>query len=487
MRTFIHDQLKIGETDIGSIEIDVRSRDEIPKLLLGLQHIYCTPELNQKVFAILTDLVPQGTDINNGRPGMELWKILVLGSLRMICNWDYDKLKEIADNHSTLRQMLGHGFNDENISYPLQTLKDNISLFTPDVLDRINQVVFEAGHELIRGKKKDLELNGRCDSFVVETDVHFPTDISLLYDAIRKIITLIALLCSKSNLDGWRQSMYLIRKVKRLYRIISKLKHSTSKDEHKKAKQISKIKKACRKYLSEVESLIKRTRVSLLDLRDLEADNLKPIEEIENYITHAERQIDQVRHRIILGETIPHAEKVFSIFEPHTEWICKGKAGISQELGLPVCIVEDQFGFILNYHVMQHEKDVEIAVPITKDTKDKFPNLVSCSYDKGFHSPSNQIDLREIIEDVILPKKGKCSVKEGELEHSANFRQHRRRHSAVESAINALGNHSLDRCPDHGIEGFKRYVSFAVVACNLQILGNLLHQRERKRQKRMAA
>lgn len=330
-------------------------------------------------------------------------------------------------------------------------------------------------------------MNGRCDSFVVETDVHFPTDISLLYDAIRKIITLIALLCSKSNLDGWRQSMYLIRKVKRLYRIISKLKHSTSKDEHKKAKQISKIKKACRKYLSEVESLIKRTRVSLLDLRDLEADNLKPIEEIENYITHAERQIDQVRHRIILGETIPHAEKVFSIFEPHTEWICKGKAGISQELGLPVCIVEDQFGFILNYHVMQHEKDVEIAVPITKDTKDKFPNLVSCSYDKGFHSPSNQIDLREIIEDVILPKKGKCSVKERELEHSANFRQHRRRHSAVESAINALGNHSLDRCPDHGIEGFKRYVSFAVVACNLQILGNLLHQRERKRQKRMAA
>lgn len=153
MRTFIHDQLKIGETDIGSIEIDVRSRDEIPKLLLGLQHIYCTPELNQKVFAILTDLVPQGTDINNGRPGMELWKILVLGSLRMICNWDYDKLKEIADNHSTLRQMLGHGFNDENISYPLQTLKDNISLFTPDVLDRINQVVVEAGHELTRGKK----------------------------------------------------------------------------------------------------------------------------------------------------------------------------------------------------------------------------------------------------------------------------------------------------------------------------------------------
>jgi len=98
----------------------------------------------------------------------------------------------------------------------------------------------------------------------------------------------------------------MIRKFKRMYRIISKLKHSTSKDEHKKAKQISKIK-------SKAESLNKRSRVFLLDLRELEADNLKPIEEIENYITHAERQIDQIRRRIILGETISHAEKVFSI------------------------------------------------------------------------------------------------------------------------------------------------------------------------------
>ena len=78
MRTFIHDQLKMGETDIGSIKIDVRSRDEILKLLLGFQHIYCTPALNQKVFEILMDIVPKGTDINNGHTGMELWKILVI-------------------------------------------------------------------------------------------------------------------------------------------------------------------------------------------------------------------------------------------------------------------------------------------------------------------------------------------------------------------------------------------------------------------------
>lgn len=153
MRTFLHDQLKIGETDIGSIWIDDRSRDEIPRLLRGLQHIYCTPEINEKVFAILQNIVPKGTDVNNGRPGMELWKILVLGSVRLLCNWDYDKLKEIADNHKTLRQMLGHGLDDDEKSYPIQTLKDNIHLLTPEALDRINQVVVEAGHQLL-GKKK---------------------------------------------------------------------------------------------------------------------------------------------------------------------------------------------------------------------------------------------------------------------------------------------------------------------------------------------
>ena len=153
MRTFLHSQLKIGETDIGSIRIDDRSRDELPKLLRGLQYIYCTPELNEKVFAILQDIVPKGTDIDNGRPGMELWKILVLGSVRLVCNWNYDKLQDIADNHKTLRQMLGHGLDDDEKTYHIQTLKDNIHLLTPEALDRINQVVVEAGHKLLSKKK----------------------------------------------------------------------------------------------------------------------------------------------------------------------------------------------------------------------------------------------------------------------------------------------------------------------------------------------
>ncbi len=205
MRKVIEQQMKLDETDVSQIKIDIKSRDEIPKLLIGLQYIYCNPELRKEVFNIIEEIVPDGVNTKNGRPGMNLWKILVLGTVRLNCNWDYDKLREIANNHRTLRQMLGHGIMDDDYMYPFQTLKDNISLFTPEVLERINAVVVKAGHKLI-GKKKEEDIKGRCDSYVVETDVHYPTDINLLFDAIRKVITLIARLSDVIGISDWRQS-----------------------------------------------------------------------------------------------------------------------------------------------------------------------------------------------------------------------------------------------------------------------------------------
>ncbi len=155
MRKVIDEQMRFGRVDISTIEFDLRSRDEIPKLLMGLQYVYCTDEIRGEVFQILQEMVPAGIDPENGRPGMELWKILVLGTLRLNCNWDYDKVKEIADNHKTLRLMLGHsdGWEDEYL-YPIQTIRDNVSLFTPEILDRINEVVVKAGHKLVKKKRK---------------------------------------------------------------------------------------------------------------------------------------------------------------------------------------------------------------------------------------------------------------------------------------------------------------------------------------------
>lgn len=216
MRKVIDLQMKIGEVAISNIKFDLRSRDEIPKLLCGLQEIYCNREISEEIFEILKKIVPADIDFDNGRPRMNLWRIFVLGTLRLCCNWDYDKLMEIANNHKTLRQMLGHGIVEQDYNYSLQTLKDNVSLFTPEVLDEINQIVVKHGHKLV-GKKEGEDLKGSCDSFVVETDVRYPTDINLLFDAMRKIIILIMHLCGQLNIGGWRQGKKVFVKSSNLF------------------------------------------------------------------------------------------------------------------------------------------------------------------------------------------------------------------------------------------------------------------------------
>lgn len=217
------------------------------------------------------------------------------------------------------------------------------------------------------------------------------------------------------------------------------------------------------------------------------------LKEIQGFIAHAERQIEQIERRVIHGEVIPHAEKVFSLFQQHTEypkgqkWISKGKAGVPVELGVRVGVVEDQYRFILHHRVMAGETDDKVAVPIVRDAQHKFPDLRACSFDKGFHSPANQQDLAKQLDQVVLPRKGKLSQERRAIEHSVAFKQARRNHAAVESAINALEVHGLDQCPDHGIAGFKRYVALAIVARNIHRIGDILWQQEQAREKRRRA
>ena len=152
MRQVKNPQLKLGELPIADIKIDLKSRDDIPPLLLGLQYIYTNLELRSQVFSILEEVLSPGVDRNNGRPGMEQWKILVLGVVRLNLNCDYDRLHELANNHKTIRQMLGHATFADEYQYNLQTLKDNVSLLSPDILDRINEFVVKAGHRLVKKK-----------------------------------------------------------------------------------------------------------------------------------------------------------------------------------------------------------------------------------------------------------------------------------------------------------------------------------------------
>lgn len=512
MRTVHDPQMKFGEVDIAAIELDPKSRDDIPPILSGLQYIYSTVELRSAVFKILARVIPsrnspgltneqrhQKADSRLGRPGMEQWKILVLGTLRLSLNTDYDRVHELANHHDTIRQMLGHGGWEDKTTYNLQTIKDNLCLFTPEILDEINQLVVKAGHKLVkknvpkdgpselqtkktepRGSAKPLR--ARCDSFVVETNVHHPTDINLLLDAIRKTIEECARLSRSYQLTGWRQYGFNIRQFKKQYHIVRNLTHSTSKDKQKRGAREEVRRKEYLKYVIMAETYHMRA-VSSLELLGKRVRSPNELLLLREYMGYAKKLMGQIIRRVHFNENIAHHEKIFSIFQPHTEWISKGKAGVPVELGLRVNIIEDHHRFILHHQVMCRQTDEKVAVKIVVETKKRFPDLAVVSWDKGAHSQQNQCDLKELLDLVVLPKKGGLTEAERQRESSPEFKLLRREHSAVESAINALEVHGLDQCPDHGIRGFERYVALAVVAKNIHRLGTFLREQEKQRQR----
>jgi hypothetical protein len=480
MRVVQNVQMELGEIDVSQIKFDLRSRDDIPKILRGLQHLYLDEALRQKVFALLASEIAPKVDKCTGRPGMTLWSILVCGVLRLDLNADYDRLHELVNQHKTLRAMLGHSLYAEDKQYAYQTLVDNVSLLTPELLDKLNQLIVEGGHALV--KKGGSALRGRCDSFVVETDVHFPTDLNLLWDALRKAITLTAHWCENLRLSDWRQYRYNLRQLKQLMRSAQSKKRRKAKiaAQQSNAQMIH----AYQAYIDQAQCHLDKIQITLTKLSATAPAELLPKMEIEGYLQHAKRQIDQIDRRVIKNEIIPHAEKVFSLFEPHTEWISKGKAGVPVELGVKVCILEDQHQFILHHHVMERQTDDQIAVTMVTEAKKRFPTLNACSFDKGFHSPANQAELAQQLDQVTLPKKGKLSRERKAVEQSEAFVKARRTHSAVESAINALEVHGLDKCPDHGIEGFKRYVALAIVTRNIRRIGDMLWQQDVERERK---
>jgi len=153
MRKVISPELQSNEEQISEIQFDAKSRDDIPQLLMGLQYIYVTNDARDKVFKILETMCEK-VDVKNGRPGMYLWRVFVLGTLRLNLNWDYDRLHEMANNHKTIRQILGHGIPDDGYIYRLQTIKDNVRFLNSEILDEINQVLVKTGHTICKKKRK---------------------------------------------------------------------------------------------------------------------------------------------------------------------------------------------------------------------------------------------------------------------------------------------------------------------------------------------
>ena len=141
--------------------------------------------------------------------------------------------------------------------------------------------------------------------------------------------------------------------------------------------------------------------------------------------------------RVIEHEYIAHSEKVFSLFELHTEWINEGKAGVPVELGLRVCVLQDQFGFTLHHQVIEQKTDDQVAVSMALGAKVRFPSMKQVSFDNGFWSPANYEQLVLQFERIILSTKGRRNAQEKAREDHLKLKRAKRKHSALESDINA--------------------------------------------------
>ena len=470
MREVQKRQMQFGEVAVEAVWLDPKSRDDIPAVLRGLQHLH--KERRGELFGLLEAHVRPEADRTGGRPGRDLWRILVLGVLKQGLGCDFDRLQDLANNHRTVRAMLGHGDFDADGRYELQTVIDNVSLLTPELLSAVGRLVVDSGHA-VAGKKPGEPLRGRCDSFAVETDVHYPTDVGLLWDAVRCAVREAARAAGRHGVGGWRQWRHLSSGVRTLFNRVRSTRRTKGREERVRA---------CLARCGELVGRVEGTLGALEAKGAAEAE----LAGIRERVGHARRQMGQVERRLLKGGAVPHGEKVFSIFEPHTRWVAKGKAGAPVELGVPVCVIEDQHRFILHHKVLWAGSDVDAAVPMVEEAQALHPELRACSFDRGFHSPSNRKRLDGLLDLNVLPRRGRLTKAERERESDAAFAAARRRHPAVESAINALEHRGLDRVRTHGADGFGRTVALSVLAANLHRLGRLLRERERRKLSRAA-
>ena len=482
MRHAFPTQPELNILPIEQIRLPLTSRDELPPILAGLQWVWSHPTLKTELFALLEAKVLAGKKAT-GRTGMTLWQILVLGVVRLGLNADWDRMEHLARYDLLLRQMLGlpvTPWGQDPKGFGHQTLRDNVALLDIDVLKEISARIAAAGRAVFAPTPGAplAPLAIKVDTYVLETDVHFPTDLNLLWDAGRKCVDLILKYRDQfgHDLPGWRKGKAWRRQLKNCERAASQTGYRGGPN------KIARVQRVVREYLAVGRALAAKVELSLLELCD-QAVSVERWEALAYFHAMLVKHLDLVDRRLLQEETIPTPEKVYSLFEPHTEWKAKGKQRPAVELGHPFLIASCQHQLIHDFDVPVGELDVDQSVPVADRLLARYGagNIASLSFDKGFTRRADRELLSLYIPTVVMPKRGKKNATETEQEHTKQFVALRHAHSAVESEINSLEHHGLDRCLDVGLPAYLRYVGYGVISYNLHVIGRELLAREWER------
>ena len=479
MRRAIQEQPRLDCPPVDAVPLNLNCRDEIIPILAALRHVYSEKELRRAILDLIGKDVNSVSNPERGREGLSYWTILVLAAVRLGCNFDYDKLQDLAEQHRTLRLMMDIGDWEEPEDFDWRRIRDNLCLLRPATLEKINHALVAAGHALA---PKAIEAV-RGDTFVVETNVHHPTESSLIEDGLGQVVTRAAALAKVHNLPGWRQHEHLLDRAKKIVRGIGRASRA-------KNLGADRVKPGYERLLALAADLLQRAHDLLLTLRfrasgegiDWLGEGLAgPREELWHYLQLTEKVCGTARRRVLLGETVPNEEKIFSIFEPHTELIKRGKQPNPIQYGHSVLVIEDAVGFICDYRIVANGVlDQDVLAPAMTQLQERVGGKVKrASFDRAFHTPENQERLAEIVDHPCIPKKGKDSGRKQQEESTVEFRQARQNHPGIESAIGALqSGNGQERCRDKSKLGYERYVGLGILGRNLQVLGKLLLAQE---------
>lgn len=343
----------------------------------------------------------------------------------------------------------------------------------PETWDKVNAMLdqYAVDNDMISGDKL------RSDTTAVETNVHYPTDSHLLWDVYRVLCSFIKGI-RKINPALVGEQRFHLKPYKAIYFSISRLAGQKNKKSAIK-KLYKQIIPAVERIIFSAQEIIKKCKeeIELNPMSDYSLKLAIRISETEPKIEYCKGILEQARHRVIEGEQVPNDKKIFSLFEPHTELLKRGKAGKPIEFGHMVLLNQVEEKYITGYEIFEKRPNENKLVDgILEDHKKLFgdyPDLYAA--DKGFYSGMDQIGkLEKKIEVVAIGKKGRLNEKEKERESTDEFKKGGYFRAGIEGTISALKRIlNMGRCMNKGFERFRTFISGTIFAHNLRILATL--------------
>jgi len=401
-----------------------------------------------------------------GRNSTPVEVVLRMLAVKRLYGLSYERTEYQVRDSLVLRQFCRVYFNEVPDD---TTLIRWAGLIQPETLESFNHRLTQLATQLKVTKGRKL----RTDGTVVETNIHHPSDSSLLADSVRvlgRTLRRVRQVLQDQTDLGQQVFRNRIRSVRRLARQVGEAMRKRGETAREQGMQAyHKLVKATQQTIKQAQ----RVLPALQAATDEGAEKLSAI--LETFIPHAEQVVSQTVRRVFQGEKVPAGEKIVSLFEPHTAIIRRNKARKPTEYGHKVWLDEVDGGIITRWQVLEgNPNDDQQWIPSLEHHSECFgkpPHQMSA--DRGVHSANNeQIARDQGVKRVVLPQPGRKSEARKQHEKQRWFQQGRKWHAGVEGRIIVLKRrHELDRCRDHGRQGFNKWVGWGVIAANLLVIG----------------